>query len=105
MAETYIARLTKMIETLQQDEAKMQEMLDHPAKKFDINQFLNCSVSLKSGGDKKTIVLDAKLAETFNRSEMEYLIELVEKMVKLEDQLTVTEAALVEKVLAFAKTS
>lgn len=78
-------------------------MLALPDEQFGLDEFLASSASLSSPGNRQPIVLDKTIAETISKTELDKLTHLVEKLVKIEEKITVTEAALVQRVLAFKK--
>lgn len=79
-------------------------MLALPAEKFGLADFLVACTILKRGEQIGTIVPDDEVAKNMNKPQLTGLIELVDKIVTLESEISVADAALVLKVKAFAKT-
>lgn len=101
LGETEIIRIRRIVQTLKDDDKKMRKTLSLPDEQFCIDKFLYTSTSLKGPRNRKPIVLDPALAETASAIELKILTRLVNKIVRLEEQITLTEAALVKRVLAF----
>ncbi|KAL0632203.1 hypothetical protein Q9L58_008913 [Maublancomyces gigas] len=102
LGEIEITRLKGIIHALKCDDKKMRKVLSFPDERFGIDKFLISSTSLKGPRNRSPIVLDKALADV-STTELEILTTLINTIVKLEEQITVTEAALVERLIAFEK--
>lgn len=104
MAEAHFTHIENVIDTLSRHKAELQEMLALSPEKFGLAEYLVANSILKRGEQIGTITPDDEVAKNMNRAQLNKLIELVDRIVNLESEISVVDAELVLKVKAFANT-